>query len=70
MYDSLFDYEFDRAMDEMCDPDERDIVNRPEDDEDSWTASCVTEEEWKRRNTIFMEEWQKAQAEIKERYKL
>ena len=68
MYDSYQDYLFELALDRL-DEDEKEVKNRPEDDEDSWMDNCVTEEEWKRRNTIFAEEWRKAQAEIKARYK-
>lgn len=71
MYDSMRDYEFEEALRDLerfLDDDERDPVNRPPDDEDSWEQNCVTEKEWKRRNAIYTAEWKKAREEIKARY--
>ena len=59
-----------RQMDEerFLDWDEREPVNRPPDDEDSWEENCVTEKEWKRRNAIYSAEWKKEQEAIRARY--
>ena len=65
MYDSYIDYLFELALDRL-DEDEKEVKNRPTDDEDTWLDSCVSEQEWKRRNTIFQEEWEQAKKEIKE----
>lgn len=75
MHDCVMDYLFDQALDELTrdkdrflDWDEREPVNRPPDDEDSWEENCVTEKEWKRRNAIYSAEWKKEQEEIRKRY--
>ena len=71
MYDSMRDHEFEEALRDLerfLDDDEREPVNRPPDDEDSWEENCVTEKEWKRRNAIYSAEWKKEQEAIRERY--
>lgn len=47
MYDRLFDYQFEQALsdlDRVCDWDEREIKNKPQDDADDWEANCLSEE--------------------------
>lgn len=71
MYDSMMDYEFEialRDLERFLDDDEREPVNHPPDDEDSWEENCVTEKEWKRRNAIYLAEWKKEQEAIRKRY--
>lgn len=71
MYDSMRDYEFEEALRDLerfLDDDEREPVNSPPDDEDSWEQNCVTEKEWKRRNAIYLAEWKKEQEAIRKRY--
>lgn len=51
MYDRLFDYQFEEALsdlDRVCDWDEREVKNRPQDSEDDWEANCLSEEAHKR----------------------
>lgn len=51
MYDRLFDYQFEQALsdlDRVCDWDEREVKNRPQDSEDDWEANCLSEEAHKR----------------------
>ena len=51
MYDRLFDYQFELALsdlDRVCDWDEQEVKNRPQDDADDWEGNCLSEEAHKR----------------------
>lgn len=51
MYDRLFDYQFEEALsdlDRVCDWDEREVKNRPQDSEYDWEANCLSEEAHRR----------------------
>lgn len=72
MYDSLFDYKFDEALrdvDRYCDDDERDPVNRPQDEPDDWEASCLSEDAHRRMLAKASAEYHKEMEEIKRRYR-
>ena len=51
MYDRLFDYQFELALSDLervCDWDELEVKNKPQDDADDWEANCLSEEAHRR----------------------
>lgn len=71
MYDRLFDYQFEEALsdlDRVCDWDEREVKNRPLDDEDDWEANCLSEEAHKRMLERATKEYHENMERIKRRY--
>lgn len=71
MYDSYRDYEFDEALrdvDRYCDDDEREPVNRPQDEPDDWEASCLSEDAHKRMLEKAAAEYRAEKERIKRRY--
>lgn len=71
MYDSLFDYQFELALsdlDRVCDWDEREVKNRPLDDEEDWEANCLSEEAHKRMLERATKEYHENMERIKRRY--
>lgn len=71
MYDRLFDYQFEEALsdlDRVCDWDEREVKNRPLDDEDDWEANCLSEEAHKRMLERAAKEYHENMERIKRRY--
>lgn len=72
MYDSLFDYQFELALsdlDRVCDWDEREVKNRPLDDEDDWEANCLSEEAHKRMLERASKEYHENMERIRRRLK-
>lgn len=70
MYDRLFDYQFELALsdlDRVCDWDEREVKNRPLDDEDDWEANCLSEEAHKRMLERATKEYHENMERIKRR---
>lgn len=71
MYDRLFDYQFEEALsdlDRVCDWDEREVKNRPLDDEDDWEANCLSEEAHKRMLERATKEYHENMERIRRRY--
>lgn len=71
MYDRLFDYQFEEALsdlDRVCDWDEREVKNRPQDSEDDWEANCLSEEAHKRMLERAAKEYHENMERIKRRY--
>lgn len=71
MYDRLFDYLFEEALsdlDRVCDWDEREVKNRPLDDEDDWEANCLSEEAHKRMLERATKEYHESVERIRRRY--
>lgn len=68
MYDCMFDYEFEEALrdlDRVCDWDEREVKNRPQDDADDWEQNCLSEEAHRRMLEKAAEEYRKERERIK-----
>lgn len=71
MYDRLFDYQFEEALsdlDRVCDWDEREVKNRPQDSEDDWEANCLSEKAHKRMLARASKEYHENMERIKRRY--
>ena len=70
MYDRLFDYQFELALsdlDRVCDWDEREVKNRPQDDADDWKANCLSEEAHRRMREMATKEYHEDMERIKRR---
>lgn len=71
MYDSYRDYEFEEALrdiDRYCDFDEREVVNRPQDDADDWEANCLPEDQHRRMLEQAAKEYREDIERIRRRY--
>lgn len=72
MYDRLFDYQFEEALsdlDRVCDWDEREVKNKPQDDADDWEANCLSEEAHKRMLERAYKEYHEDMERIRRRLK-
>ena len=72
MYDSLFDYQFEEALsdlDRVCDWDEREVKNRPQDSEDDLEANCLSEEAHRRMLERASKEYHENMKAIERWYK-
>ena len=72
MYDRLFDYQFEEALsdlDRVCDWDEREVKNRPQDDADDWEANCLSEEARRRMLEKASKEYHENMKAIERWYK-
>lgn len=71
MFDSYRDYEFEEALrdiDRYCDADEREVVNRPQDDADDWEANCLTEDQHRQMLEQAAKEYREDIERIRRRY--
>ena len=71
MYDSYRDYELEEALRDIeryCDADEREVVNRPQDDADDWQANCLTEEQHNQMLANVANEYHEDMERIRRRY--
>ena len=69
MYDCIFDYEFEEAIrdiDRVCDFDEREVKNRPQDDAYDWERYCLKEDAHRRMLEKAVEEYRKERERIKQ----
>lgn len=67
MYENTFEYLFEEALRKM-DEDEGEVKNRPQDDEDDWQASCLSEETHKRMLERASREYREEMEEIRRIY--
>ena len=54
--------------DRVCDWDEREVKNRPQDTEDDWQANCLSEEAHRRMLEKASKEYREEMERIRRRY--